>query len=83
MGGIPPRERSHQRDRKMPSLGRISPACDSPSLLAAILMTVCGSYDHRLHDGAALMVELVPVLGMSPVGATSGHRRRLHGGTGT
>lgn len=41
-----------------------------PFLLAAILMTVCGSMTTASMTAAALMVELVPVLGMSPVVAT-------------
>ena len=40
------------------------------NLLAAILMTVCGSMTTASMTAAALMVELVPVLGMSPVVAT-------------
>lgn len=41
-----------------------------PFLLAAILMTVCGSMTTAAMTAAALMVNLVPVLGMSPVVAT-------------
>lgn len=41
-----------------------------PFLLAAILMTVCGSMTTASMTAAALMVDLIPVLGMSPVVAT-------------
>ena len=41
-----------------------------PFLLAAILMTVCGSMTTASMTAAALMVELVPVLGMNPVVAS-------------
>lgn len=41
-----------------------------PFLLAAILMTVCGSMTTASMTAAALMVGLVPVLGMSPVVAS-------------
>lgn len=41
-----------------------------PFFLAAILMTVCGSMTTASMTAAALMVELVPVLGISPVVAT-------------
>lgn len=38
-----------------------------PFLLAAILMTVCGSMTTASMTAAALMVELIPILGISPV----------------
>lgn len=41
-----------------------------PFLLAAILMTVCGSMTTASMTAAALMVELLPVLVISPVAAT-------------
>lgn len=41
-----------------------------PFLLAAILMTVCGSMTTASMTAAALMVGLLPVLGMDPVVAT-------------
>ncbi|MGL5433942.1 MAG: GntP family permease [Lachnospiraceae bacterium] len=41
-----------------------------PFLLAAILMTVCGSMTTASMTAAALMVELITVLGISPVVAT-------------
>ncbi|MCP1110346.1 GntP family gluconate:H+ symporter [Lachnospiraceae bacterium PM6-15] len=46
------------------------PSIIVPFLLAAILMTVCGSMTTASMTAAALMVELVPVLGLSPVVAT-------------
>ncbi|MGF6907082.1 GntP family permease [Fusobacterium sp. PH5-44] len=41
-----------------------------PFLMAAILMTVCGSMTTASMTAAALMVNLVPILGISPVVAT-------------
>lgn len=41
-----------------------------PFLLAAILMTVCGSMTTAAMTAAALMVDLIPVLGMDPVVTT-------------
>lgn len=41
-----------------------------PFLLTAILMTVCGSMTTASMTAAALMVGLVPVLGIDPVAAT-------------
>ena len=43
------------------------PAILVPFLLAAILMTVCGSMTTASMTAAGLMAALVPVLGMSPV----------------
>lgn len=43
------------------------PALLVPFLLAAILMTVCGSMTTASMTAAALMVELIPILGLSPV----------------
>ncbi|WP_333645619.1 GntP family permease [Lacrimispora sp.] len=46
------------------------PAILVPFLLAAILMTVCGSMTTASMTAAALMVELLPILAISPVVAT-------------
>lgn len=46
------------------------PAALVPFLLAAILMTVCGSMTTASMTAAALMVELLPILAISPVVAT-------------
>ncbi|WP_367568091.1 GntP family permease [Lacrimispora sp.] len=46
------------------------PAILIPFLLAAILMTVCGSMTTASMTAAALMVELLPILAISPVVAT-------------
>ena len=47
--------------------GSSFPALLVPFLLAAILMTVCGSMTTASMTAAALMVELIPILGISPV----------------
>ena len=46
------------------------PAILVPFLLAAILMTVCGSMTTASMTAAGLMAALIPVLGMSPVVAS-------------
>lgn len=46
------------------------PAILVPFLLAAILMTVCGSMTTASLTAAALMVELLPILALSPAAAT-------------
>lgn len=46
------------------------PAILVPFLLAAILMTVCGSMTTASMTAAGLMAGLIPILGMSPAAAT-------------